>query len=177
MSLEALRALLAKPASPIEADAPAGGWEAVERCLGVALPADYKAFLAEYGTGSVAGFFWVQNPFSLVRPWFPWLSSALSAQAVVRASSGGKSTSFPLFPEANGVLPFGHTDNGDLLGWITEGDPDEWAVLVASPRAGTEDLVMSSMSQLLADLLSGAYRCPLFPDDVARDRSFRPLAP
>jgi hypothetical protein len=176
MSIDALRRVLPPPATPVEVQVPRDGWEAVERSLGTALPEDYKLFLAIYGTGSVADFIWVSNPFSVLRPWFPWLSAALWAEHATAEGRGGRSPSFPLFPAPNGLLPWGHTDNGNKLFWVTEGAPADWVVLVTSPRGGTEDLVLASMSQFLTDICSGEYRCPEFPDDLVADEDFRPLS-
>lgn len=30
----------------------------------------------------------------------------------------------PFYPETGGVLPFGRLDNGDTLGWVVNGIPD-----------------------------------------------------
>ena len=49
------------PANPLEAR---GKWRAVESKLGTTLPAEYRDFIREYGTGLVGGFVAVFNPFA-----------------------------------------------------------------------------------------------------------------
>jgi hypothetical protein len=59
--LEALKAILAPPASPRENG---GDWETVERQLGVSLPEDYKQFIEVYGSGDIGGNLSIYNPFA-----------------------------------------------------------------------------------------------------------------
>jgi hypothetical protein len=41
-----------------------------------------------------------------------------------------------LFPEEGGLLPWGVTDNGDILNWITSDNPEKWSILVYDGRSG-----------------------------------------
>jgi hypothetical protein len=42
--------------------------------------------------------------------------------------NGRDNIPFADFPTHGGLLPFGGTDNGDIVSWITGGAPDEWDV-------------------------------------------------
>lgn len=41
----------------------------------------------------------------------------------------------PLWPEPGGFLPFGDSIDGDQLGWLTCGEPDEWPLIFALRHA------------------------------------------
>ncbi|GGE27443.1 hypothetical protein GCM10011571_32090 [Marinithermofilum abyssi] len=102
-------------------------FEDIEKQLGTPLPTDYKEFISIYGTGSIEHFIWVLNPFvdnehlNLISE----KSDILDAYTVLK-------NEFPhhfkheVYPNKNGLLPWGITDNGDELFWLTDGTPDHW---------------------------------------------------
>jgi hypothetical protein len=62
-SITALTSLVTPPTQPSDVGQLAQ-WPQVEAELGIALPSDYKAFLATYGSGSFNDFMIIFNPFS-----------------------------------------------------------------------------------------------------------------
>ncbi|WP_018220958.1 hypothetical protein [Salinispora pacifica] len=38
--------------------------------------------------------------------------------------------SLPVWPEPGGFLPFANSIDSDELGWLTEGNPDEWPLII-----------------------------------------------
>jgi hypothetical protein len=64
-------------------------------------------------------------------------------------------TSFgiPIFPESDGYLPYGVTDNGDTLFWVTTGAPGEWTMAVMGPREPEVFVFPGGVVEFLADLL------------------------
>ena len=60
---EALTRLMPPPDEPLDPGEP-DAWPAIERQLGLRLPSDYKALISTYGSGAIADFINVFNPFS-----------------------------------------------------------------------------------------------------------------
>ncbi len=130
MSLERLTTILPPPARPLNTGTP-DEWAAAERALGFALPTDYKQFTDVYGTGVVADFIVVLNPFvplstdNLVRGADTWLEFLRLARKRNR-----KAVPYPLYPEPEGLFPWGTTDKEQTLLWHRVGQPDHWATVV-----------------------------------------------
>ena len=69
----------------------------------------------------------------------------------------------------NGLLPFGATDNGDVFFWLTEGQPDEWRVVLNAGRDPRCEEYPGGMTRVLAQLLSKAVRSQILPPDFPSD--------
>jgi len=164
-SLESLKKLMAPPTSPLNLPK-GGGWQVVERRLGIELPEDYKEFLACYGTGAVDNFLWMLNPFSqnenlnlIVQA-----GARLDAQRQFSAESGVE-TPYALHPEANGLFPWGVTDNGDVLYWLCKGFLTTGTIVVCDSRASRWREFPLSTSEFLAALVTKELVVDVFPDD------------
>ncbi len=69
-ALDELLTVLPPPKRPLHNR---GDWAAVEAAIGLRLPADYKAFIAAYGRGTINNCLEIQSPFGLkdgVRGWW-----------------------------------------------------------------------------------------------------------
>jgi hypothetical protein len=163
--LHILRKLMPPPESP--ADVPTrDAWQSVERNLGMELPEDYKGFIGIYGTGAVDGFLWVFTPFTGNS------NLNLLDQAKLRLDAqrdhcqvAGVRCPYALFPDANGLFPWGASDNGDVLYWLCKDSPPRWITVVCDPRASEWREVKLSTSQFLAVLLTRQLVVDLFPQD------------
>jgi hypothetical protein len=177
-ALGRLRSLVPPPARPVETGNP-DAWAEVEAELGTALPADYRAFTNAYGSGRFDDFLWLFNPFAPVGPGnlVDEKTTTLDAYARTRSRFPDR-LPLPPFPEPGGVLPLGRTDNGDELYWITEGQADQWHVLVLASRATRQERHRMSVTAFLAALLAGHLETRLFPDDLIsrREHVFSPFA-
>lgn len=164
-SLESLKKLIQPPGKPSGVPN-GGGWNSVERSIGIELPEDYKEFIATYGTGAVDGFLWVLNPFSrnenlnLINQ----ATVRLDAQRQFSAESGTK-TPYPLNPDPNGLFPWGVTDNGDVLYWLCKGSPSTWMIVVCDSRASRWREFKLSTGQFLAALVTRELVVDVFPED------------
>jgi hypothetical protein len=156
MPLERLKQVLPAPGAPSEPGSP-GLWPDVEQSLGCALPTDYKDFIATYGSGSISQFAYVHNPFSanplgnLMKRAIPILQAYKTSRSTFPASYR-----FPVYLEPNGIYPWGSTDNGDELFWITASKPDQWSVFLLGSRASAFEVIDTSMTNCLFGLLTGA---------------------
>jgi hypothetical protein len=132
--LEALTRLMSPPDEPLDPGEP-DAWPAIELQLGLRLPSDYKAFIATYGSGAIADFINVFNPFS-ENPHVRLVDAAESVAATYREIRAFEHIPFPIHPEPGGLLPWGSSDNGDVLFWVADPPdaPDEWSIAVSEVR-------------------------------------------
>ncbi len=165
MSIENLIKNVPPPADPFEAlDGP---WEVLQVELGTALPSDYKAFVRLYGGGYFMEFLGVSVP-RASNPNVRFESQARLASDVFRNYKpfGSDEVSYPVWPQAGGLLAFGGTDNGDYLFWLTEGSPDTWKVVVWGRGAQQFERLDCDMTDFLAGLASGEIMPEDFPEDL-----------
>lgn len=171
MSIAELETVVPPPVSVPAVDPVA--WAKFEEHLGTALPNDYKAFISKYGFGLLGDFLSVLTPFSEN----PNANLAVQIERQLAALREmrrlGDVSPYPFFPEPGGLMPFAVTDNGDVLHWLTEGQPDEWRVVVTESRGSDHEMHETNMTDFLASVLSRSRRCAIFPDGLTRQfRSF-----
>jgi len=143
--LEALSRLLPPPAGPV-AGPP---WERSKAECGFEFPTDYRAFVERYGGGKilVGPDEWpvtVMSPCSV--PWAPGRPSGFAEYMFqvenlelgheMNQWDGPDSADwtgpyYPDLPEPGGLLPWGHSPDGDTLYWSTvDQDPERWPVVM-----------------------------------------------
>lgn len=149
-------------------------WLDVERRIGTPLPSDYKAFIDRYGLGKLGDFIVVFTPSDQS----PHVNLGIQIRQKLDtlkqlASEWGEELPYPLYPAPGGLLPFGATDNGDVLYWLTSGSPDRWTVVVNEARGPDYDHHYCSMTTFLAEVISGQRRCRIFPRSFPTEATFR----
>jgi hypothetical protein len=162
-SLEELTRIVPAPSVTVDGS---GSWDSTETRLGTGLPSDYKAYIEMYGTGRLDGFIWVLNPFSRN----PNLNLMTKGDAALRTlrelqSKHECEVPYPLYPEAGGLLPWGITDNGDVLYWLTAGEPKEWPVVLNAARDARTERHEGGMAAFLVRVLSADVVSGIFPTD------------
>ncbi|MHA6823015.1 SMI1/KNR4 family protein [Ralstonia pseudosolanacearum] len=162
MAIDYLKALVSPPINALETTGP-GGWGSVEGRLGTALPEDYKEFIEAYGSGQLGGFIWIFNPFSSNDNLNLEKQATLQAAVLNELRSYGEVVPYESFPSHGGILPFGITDNGDVLYWKTGGNPRDWPVLVNEARSPEWEVFSHSAARFLAGIFAGSVVCKLFP--------------
>jgi hypothetical protein len=164
MSIDQLIEVMPAPSSPFETP-PAGGWSQVEGRLGVSFPQDYRDFIDRYGSGKVADFLWIFNPFSANENLN--LERQIQRQAAVldELKGYGEKNPYEPFPSPGGILPVGITGNGDVIFWKTEQDGGHWSVVVNDSRSPEWELFNFSLSQFLIEVLAKRAVCRIFPRD------------
>jgi hypothetical protein len=166
MSVAALKEVTAPPVEPAETGR-REDWRQVESTLGTALPSDYKEYIDTYGTGKLADFLLPLNPFSK-NPHLNLIQQVprrLGALRELKQQGGDRACPYPLFPESGGLLPWGITDNGDVLYWRTEGRPDHWGTVVNESRGPEFEQFDEPMTDFVAGVLSKRIVCRIFPED------------
>jgi hypothetical protein len=167
MSVADLAAVLPPPAEPREAQ---GDWARVESEIGTPLPAEFKEYVARYGTGVVNDFLWPLNPFA-ANDNINLVAEIRFQLETLRATRDKfpKRYTYAIFPEPGGYLPWGRSENGDVMHWKTEGTPDQWTVAVTDAREPVWEEFPEPMTSFLAKLLAGELTCTVFPDDILED--------
>jgi SMI1-KNR4 cell-wall len=165
MSLVALRKVLPISTVPSEIER-VGDWNRVERILGTRLPPDYKDYIDAYGSAMII---WLHdlyiipyNPFSDL-PHRNLLQQLDPELAVLReVKSWRESFAFPIYPEPQGLLPWGTSGDGDKLYWQMIGEPMDWPVVVMETRWGPVEQFAESMTSFLTRLLSGTLESQIW---------------
>ena len=175
MSLEHLKSLVPPPPLPRE-----GGtkelWKQVESELGLVFPVDFRNLLDAYGTGIFDDFLWLNNPFAKnMNLNFGYF---LNSQMVVLKEllDNGESIPFRLFPDPEGIVPWGTTENGDVLYWHTAELQNDWAVVVNESRGDSWESFMMPTTEFLLGIMTKKIRATIFPDDFpSEDPIFKPI--
>ena len=143
----------APPADPLDGS---GDWDAAERDLGTALPADFKELIRLYGTGTFGGVY-------LANPLQQW------GRDMIRDHIAGHQElrdalefALPLFPERPGFLPWGSDSHGHLYCWWVDGPPDGWTVAqVAHGEEETPHHSPVGITEFLVAYLLNRYQAML----------------
>ncbi len=180
MSLHGLLNVIPQPLQPMEV-VDTRDWEIYELTTGICLPDDYKAFLSVYGTGIIGGIITPYNPFCRRTLWKPsytccdWIQEALAIQEL-KQEFGEAVFPYAVYPQEGGVLPWGSTDDGDRLFWLTSTNPNEWTVLINEVRSSHFEAFNYSMTAFLRAWVEGEIESDIIPNDaIDRDRLFEPF--
>jgi HEAT repeat protein len=151
--LGALLRLMPAPAEPFDPGEP-GLWPDVERQIGLRLPTDYKAFIGTYGSGRVGEFLNIADPFS-DNPYIRDLpQETLQAYRDIRK---WEHIPFPIHPEPGGLVPWGDTDNGDVMFWVADppDEPDRWSIAINEVRSPFWYTYPGPLVRFLCDWITG----------------------
>jgi hypothetical protein len=175
MSIESLLNVMPPPTAPIESGNKKE-WSSIEASIGTTLPEDFKEYINLYGTGKILRFLWPFNPFSKNDNLNLGMQLTLQLDALreLKDEFGFEECPYPLYPEPEGLLPWGVTDNGDVLFWLTDGIPENWPIIVNEGRVAVYERYDESMTSFLSKLLSKNIISKIFPDDLC-DRNPLPL--
>ena len=131
---------------PRDPPPPAVDWEATRAALGVDVPADYKALVEHYGSGSIAGLrlFVPGHPHS-----FRDLLRQVDNQRWVLRYLIEEDVEQPYDPDQ--LLPWGIDDAGNTVWWWMR---DDWPVVANEARGEDWDRYDGAIA-MLTGLLSG----------------------
>lgn len=132
-------------------------WLDIEQKLGTKLPNDYRGYIEHYGNSSICDYVVVADPFSTDPAGdLLWVvSHVLETERELYEKHGGKGFPFPPFPDSGGLLPWGHTTNGDQLYWRTVGEPNQWTVVVYGSGSGLYEELPYGMVSFILHVFTG----------------------
>ncbi len=175
MTVDDLKSLLPPPQAPVAVPTPEQ-WQEAERELGVSLPTDYKAYLAAFGVGRIDDFLWIYSPAAKNQYANAMKALSFEQQAAAylkarRMERGAGAPPYEVFPATPGLLPFGATDNGDMLYWVVArgSDPSEWPIAVRASREDELEIFNLSLTAFLAAVLRRQVEPDAFPDGFPAD--------
>lgn len=146
-------------------------WPSVQRVVGSVLPVDYRHLVEITGPLYIGEFVTVFTP-GVGNPNVDLLvqiGARLGALQVIKQDWGARECPYPLWFEPGGLLPWGASDNGDTLFWLTRGHPDQWTVVIGEGRGPSYDEYPVSACEFLVEFLSGGLKSRVFPSDVGGD--------
>jgi Ankyrin repeats (3 copies)/SMI1 / KNR4 family (SUKH-1)/Ankyrin repeat len=156
MSLRKLTKLVPPPPEPNEPGTSAQ-WETLQKELGIELPEDYRGFIDRYGTGTLAGFLFIYNPFAS--------DDSLNLVAQLRdqaAQYNGlhqddeERYPFPMYPALPGLIPWGGDTNGNRYFWVAKTGlkGSSWPVTIDESGEGFQDF-QGGFAAFVVALLKG----------------------
>lgn len=155
-----LQQLFPAPSNPTEAG-PIDLRASLEEKLGLKLPDDIYEFGLTYGTGwfgtaCFSGLLQICNPFS---PLFLGRIDGLASMFhEIKKAEGESYIPYKIYPERQGLLPFGFDEAGRFLLWLTKGRPNKWPILVWPPEREFKQ-IDATLTNFLLGLLTGEIDC------------------
>jgi hypothetical protein len=155
--IEELQKILPLPRKSLETGN-SEDWDRVEMKLGLTLPEDYKEFINIYGTSYIEVLdLNILNPFSKNAYLNLWddifKKGSLWALGIIKKEGGEEQCPYPIYPQPQGLVPFGKDGNGATLYWFTKGNTDQWKIVINEGRGPEFEEYNESMSSLLVKLL------------------------
>ncbi|MBS2533122.1 hypothetical protein KGQ20_10065 [Catenulispora sp. NF23] len=137
--------------------------------VGFAFPADYRDFVDLFGGGQIRHELAVHVPSAW--PQEPGAPTGFRGFVWDTVQDGGigdylagqyeegnlKECPYPVYPEPGGLLIWGNTWNADQLFWLTDGEPDEWSVVVWYRQLAEWDRFDGGFGAFALALVTGAY--------------------
>lgn len=126
--LEKLKQVLSLPKKKILPDNYEELWADYEKALNVSFPEDYKKLLIHYGGGGIGDFIWLFHPF-YGDGGETAVNECISAHNYLREKYP-EDYPYETLPAENGLIPWGRTDNGDVLYYQTNADINKWNIVI-----------------------------------------------
>ncbi len=129
-------------------------------------PQDYIELVMQYGSGQIANFITLFNPFSENEyiNFFQqkaWILDDFDSLI----NEDPDYYPFILYPKHNGLLPIGETDNGDTLFWVVLSENSEhWTMAIIPSRGSEVEFITENLTGFLEGVLSKRIRCQSFPE-------------
>lgn len=161
MRIEKLVEVISPPDAPFETGS-SNEWDRVQKEIGTELPEDYYDLGRTYGSGRfLNGELQIVNPLS--PSYLGWMSHELSKLHSVDPSDlhNAEGDSYCIFPDDEGLYPFGRDYNGNRFYWRTEGNPDQWPIVCRSESYEFEE-VQCTLTEFLTLLVTNALDITYF---------------
>ncbi|WP_099351182.1 SMI1/KNR4 family protein [Erwinia amylovora] len=165
MSIESLRNILIPPKSPNETG-DGENWPLVDE--NVMFPIDYVDFISTYGTGRIADFIALLNPFTENYDLNFFEQKKLIIEDFNYLIKEDPSYyKYNLYPKDDGLLPVGITDNGDYIFWVVTDlkDSNLWKTAIIASRSPDVEYFDESITSLLSGILLEKIKPDSLPDN------------
>jgi hypothetical protein len=162
---------------------PSVNWIELEKLSGLRFPSSYRAFAERYGMLEIGAFLDVHHVgipadlsmmLDLRRQALEPLRELMDDLGYIylEDDSGDEieAAPYPLYPEPAGLFPWGTTQNGHTLLWLTDKDPGKWTTVITD--GGSWWHFDGCLVDFLVGILSQTVRCPLFPNSFPSSPRF-----
>ncbi|GKX52713.1 SMI1/KNR4 family protein [Budvicia aquatica] len=133
----------------------------------VKFPDDYIEFIHNYGTGRIANFLVIFNPFAGNDEvnFFKQKDLILEDLKLLKEEDPDYYR-YKLYPVSEGILPIGVTDNGDYIFWVMSDikDSNRWNTAIIASRSPDIEFFNESVTSLIEGLLSKRIKSTSLPD-------------
>jgi hypothetical protein len=166
MAIADLLAVVPAPQAPVDAG-PAKRWSALKKSARIAFPDDYREFGLRYGSGYFDDpgrlLVFVSNPFGpdYLRELEQCCDELRKDRCDLRKK---RRIPYGVFPHRPGWLPWGTDMDGSLLCWLTEGEPDQWPIILLSAERSSFQQLQLPMTTFLAHAFTRQIRTILWND-------------
>ncbi|WP_394830011.1 SMI1/KNR4 family protein [Pendulispora rubella] len=160
--LAAIKVLVPPPKERYLGDAT---WEKVFEALGTRLPAEYVTLMNTYGAGCWSEYLRFGPPLAIDHKLglVCQVAEVLEGYRSLRADHP-QYHPLPTWPEPGGFLPFADSIDGDYVGWLTQGAPDEWPVIVYPHSADQGPPLTGKLTDILLEWLRGRFSTDGLPE-------------
>lgn len=158
---------LARLCPPPSGDGRAVRWAAVEKALGIALPADYKQLVRTHGGGLFAAVFHLLEPGCPDAAYDVVAQTAEHAEILAELWAGGEERPSELLEGGTRLAPWGYAEGaGHFLYWLVRPgvEPEEWTIILNEGRGPLWEAYPVSCSQFLHDVVAGTTTSFYFTD-------------
>ncbi|MEU4513725.1 SMI1/KNR4 family protein [Nonomuraea wenchangensis] len=149
--LDQLVVLVPPPSSPLFGTR---AWDELFADIGIRLPDDYVAFIERYGSCQFARWLGICDMRLLSKEDCTQLPQEMDYYRKWREDSP-EEHSLAMWPEPGGFFSWGSTIDGDAIGWLTVGEPEEWPVMVVPHDSDQEPPIAETMTEWLVGWASG----------------------
>jgi hypothetical protein len=145
---------------------PERDWPTVEQDIGTVLPDDYKELLTRFPSGTYRNVITVANPIDGRTGYADFIREKIHGTLEILRDEDLEyleDTSYGVFPEPGGLLPWGHDGQGGMLCWITEpSDPNQWRVAYYSQGGSSWREHPGPMTRVIAEVLTSTGNDNIF---------------
>jgi hypothetical protein len=115
---------------------------------GQPLPSDYRALVERYGPGTIAGL-------AILTPGHPNRYVDLDRQTGEQRATLKEGDIAPAY-EPDALIPWGIDESGNVVWWLTTGEPDAWPVIANEARGDEWQRFDGGAVAFLVALLDGS---------------------
>jgi hypothetical protein len=131
--------------------------------MGLVFPNDYKQFIGLYGTGTMCSLFEIDSPHRLSKVYrVPAREAWITRTGVYHELDKflENPLPYPLYPKIPGLLPCATHGTTDLIGWLTNLDPELWYIVYRDRENGYFELPGMGFVEFLVAAIKGEIPTP-----------------
>lgn len=145
-------------------------WETVQERSGITFPADFKELTSAFGTGIFDHIVGVIAPAEDEQALAAFVRDM---RETLRLAKGNKPLPYRLFPDPDGLIPWGRAGDGCTLFWRTDrGGPEEWTVVFCNDAFAEWEEFDGSASEFIFELISGRIETSIIDFEPVDDPRF-----